>query len=136
MSTRRKRERLNPAHMGGDVMEYFRRREAENPEYASLVQDERDKLALAHRIRELREAKGLSQAEVAEQIGTKQPSIARIEHGESLPKIEMLQKLARVFGMRVQIEFVPAPRRRRRKAAKKKVEAREVARDEARPGVR
>lgn len=136
MTTRRKRERLNPAHMGGDVMAYFRRMVAENPGYEITLQEERDKLALAQQIRDLRVAKGLSQAEVAEQVGTKQPSIARIERGESLPKIEMLQRLARVFGMRVQIEFVPAPRRRRRKAAAKKVEARAERADEARPGVR
>lgn len=136
MSRTNSKDSFNPAHVGGDVMELFRQFEADDPEYAELVREARDRRQLAHRIRELREAKGLSQAEVAEQIGTKQPSIARIERGESLPKIEMLQRLARVFGMRVQIEFVPAPRRRRRKAAAKKVEARAERADEARPGVR
>jgi len=122
-------------HVGADVLEYFRQREAEDPEFAEAAQDERDKRALAHRIRELRESEGLSQAEVAAQIGTKQPSIARIERGLALPRLDMLQKLARVFGMRVTIDFVPAPRRRRRKAKGAEVRTSEWA-GEVRPAVR
>lgn len=116
MTQTRKKKVVRGEHVGADVLEHFRRREADDPEFAAAAQDERDKRALAHRLRELREGAGLSQAEVAERIGTKQPSIARIERGQALPRLEMLQKLARVFGMRVQIEFVPARRRRRSKA--------------------
>jgi ribosome-binding protein aMBF1 (putative translation factor) len=123
------------AHVGADALGYFRQREAEDPAFAAAAQDARDKRQLAHRIRELRESKGLSQAEVAEQIGTKQPSIARIERGLALPRLDMLQKLARVFGMRVQIEFVPTPKRRRRKS--KAADARETEwTDEARASPR
>src|SRR5690606_9578261 len=39
-------------------------------------------------------AKGLSQKELANLIGTKQPSIARIEKGENLPSLSLLQKIA------------------------------------------
>lgn len=132
MTKVRSKKKVQRAHVGADVLEYFRQRELDDPEFAAAAQDERDKRQLAHRIRELREGLGLSQAEVAEQIGTKQPSIARIESGRMLPRLDMLQKLARVFKVRVQVEFVPAPKRRRRKAKAADVRAGAWA-DEVRP---
>lgn len=133
--TQAKKQTRKREHVGADALAYFRQREAEDPEFAAAAHDERDKRALAHRLRELRESKGLSQAEVAAQIGTKQPSIARIERGLALPRLDMLQKLARVFGMRMVIDFVPAPRRRRRKAKAAEVRTAEWA-SEVRPPVR
>lgn len=128
-----KQKHVNP-HLGEDVMEYFRRKEEADPAFAAMVEDGQLRYDLAHRVRGLREGLGLSQAEVAERIGTKQPAIARIEHAVSMPKIEMLQKLARVFGMRVQVEFVPAPKKRRRRA--KAASPRTSAAAETRPSAR
>jgi transcriptional regulator with XRE-family HTH domain len=100
-------------------MAYFRDLAAADPEFATASREEADKLKLARRIRELREAKGLSQTQLAEMIETKQPSIARIESGRALPRLEVLQRIAAALGMRLTIEFekVPAPRRKRAKAA-------------------
>lgn len=36
----------------------------------------------------------LTQGQLAKKIGTKQPAIARIENGELLPSLEVLQKIA------------------------------------------
>ena len=107
------------AHIGADVLEYFRARAANDPEFAAASREEADKLKLARRIRELREAKGLSQTQLAELIETKQPSIARIESGRALPRLEVLQRIASALGMRLTIDFekVPTPRRKRAKAA-------------------
>ncbi len=106
-------------HIGADVMAYFRQRAADDPVFAAASREEADKLQLARRVRELREAKGLSQTQLAEMIETKQPSIARIESGRALPRLEVLQRIAAALGMRLTIDFVkvPAPRRRRTKAA-------------------
>lgn len=38
--------------------------------------------------------KNMTQQELADKIGTKQPSIARIERGDSLPSLTFLQKIA------------------------------------------
>ncbi|MBA3545593.1 MAG: helix-turn-helix transcriptional regulator [Nannocystis sp.] len=117
------RKKTSPAskreHIGADVMAYFRERAAKDPEFAAASREEADKLQLAHRIRELREAKKLSQAQLAEMIETKQPSIARIESGRTLPRLDVLQRIATALGMRLTIDFVkvPAPRRRRAKTA-------------------
>jgi transcriptional regulator with XRE-family HTH domain len=131
-SSKAKRE-----HIGADVMAYFRQRKAADPEFAAASLEESDKLELAHRIRELREAKGLSQAQLAELIETKQPSIARIESGRSLPRLDVLQRIATALGMRLTIDFVkaPAPRRRRAKATDDK-QVSTWAANEPRPSAR
>ena len=45
-------------------------------------------------ILETRILKGITQKELAEMVGTKQPSIARIESGSSLPSLSFLKKIA------------------------------------------
>lgn len=93
--------------LGDDVAEYLRHLEKTDPEFAAAFREERDRLALADRIRELREAHGLSQAQLARKIDTQQPSIARIESGRGLPRLEVLQRIASALGMRMVVEFVP-----------------------------
>ena len=45
-----------------------------------------------------RVARGLTQGQLANVVGTKQPSIARVENGKVLPSLRFLQKLAHAFG--------------------------------------
>ncbi|MDB5178965.1 MAG: putative transcriptional regulator [Patescibacteria group bacterium] len=56
-------------------------------------------------------ARGLTQADLAQLIGTKQPSIARIESGNSLPSITFLAKVAEALGTQLlppRLEFLEA----------------------------
>jgi transcriptional regulator with XRE-family HTH domain len=124
-------------HIGADVMAYFNQRAKDDPEFAAASREEADKLQLAHRIRELREAKGLSQTQLAEMIETKQPSIARIESGRALPRLDVLQRIATALGMRLTIDFVkvPVPRRRKAKATEADRPS-DWASSEARPSAR
>lgn len=66
-----------------------------------------DALEPAFQIARLRIERGLTQAQLAELVGTKQPSIARLERGVSEPSLTFLRKLAAALGMRVEISFVP-----------------------------
>ena len=66
-----------------------------------------DALEPAYQIARLRIERGLTQAQLAELVGTKQPSIARLERGASEPSITFLRKLADALGMRLEINFVP-----------------------------
>ena len=43
----------------------------------------------------------LTQAQLARKMGTKQPSIARVENGKVIPSIEFLVKLAKAIGTRL-----------------------------------
>lgn len=90
-------------------MDYLRDRESRDPELAAFVQEEYDKLHLARQIRELREARGLSQAQLAVILGTRQPSIARIESGRVLPRIDMLFRLATALGLGLKVDFFVRP---------------------------
>jgi transcriptional regulator with XRE-family HTH domain len=51
---------------------------------------------------------GLTQAQVAERVGTTQSAIARLESGalKHSPSIATLQKYARALGYRVEVRFV------------------------------
>ena len=49
------------------------------------------------RIRELRQARGLSQARVAEDVGVSNPAVCKWETGVSVPRTELLPLLARVL---------------------------------------
>jgi DNA-binding XRE family transcriptional regulator len=104
-------KKRNP-RIGGNVGEYVRDRLARDPDLAAAVQDEFDRLQLARQVRELRRRKRLSQEELAERVGTKQPGIARLESGRVVPKLELLAKIARATGARLDVRFVPDNRGR------------------------
>lgn len=48
----------------------------------------------------------LTQRQLAERIGIKQPSLARIERGAHLPSIATLEKIAAGLGKKLEIRFV------------------------------
>ena len=95
----------NPHH-GSSVAEWFEEEEARRPGFLAEVDEEVERMALAHRLKSLREAAGLSQAELARRIGTKAPGIARIESGRFAPRFGVLHKIAAALGVRLHVEFV------------------------------
>lgn len=63
---------------------------------------------IAAQIKGLREARNLSQEQLAELIGTKQSGISRLERADySTWKVDTLRRLARAFGVRLRIRFEP-----------------------------
>jgi ribosome-binding protein aMBF1 (putative translation factor) len=78
----------------------------ESPEFKKAYYDELSRLRLAHRIAELREKCGLSQAELARKVGTTQAGISRLEnpnyHNYSL---KTLEKVANALGARLRVEL-------------------------------
>ena len=63
-------------------------------------------LEIAYQILKLRKQKGISQAELARRIGTKQSNIARMETGQQNFTTDTLQKIALAFKRDLKIEFV------------------------------
>ena len=57
-----------------------------------------------------RSAAGLTQAELAERIGTTQSAIARLESGRGShsPSLATLQKYARALGCRIELKLIQA----------------------------
>ncbi len=58
-----------------------------------------------------RARKGMTQTELARRVGTKQPSIARIESGTSLPSVSFLVKIADALGLRLDVSIAVSTKR-------------------------
>lgn len=80
--------------------EYMADGERVTPEEREKIEFEAD---LIKKMVEAREAKGLSQRQLAELSGVKQPAIARIESLKSTPQIDTLFKLLAPLGYTLQI---------------------------------
>lgn len=63
-------------------------------------------IRLAMEIRALREARGLSQRELAERVGTTQSAIARLEGGNISPSLPTLDKIAEALGAELSVALV------------------------------
>ena len=46
-------------------------------------------------------------AQLAELVGTRQPSIARLENGTSMPSLSFLERIAKALDARIELNFVP-----------------------------
>lgn len=64
-------------------------------------------LEIGYQIARLRILQGLTQEELAERVGTRQPSIARLESGRSLPSLSFLEKIADALDAKMEIRIVP-----------------------------
>src|SRR5258708_6917137 len=85
---------------------------AMTPEERAVYDDAYAQAGVALRLAELfyetRMEAGLSQTELAKRMGTSQPVIARIEGGSSTPTVDMLDRLARATGKRLEISLSQA----------------------------
>ena len=100
-----------------DAVAILDRMAGKSPERRRLTEEARMNAAVAQLIYAAREKAGLSQAELAERIGTKQSVISRLEdadyEGHSL---SMLHRIAAALGQCIEIRFLPpgkAGRKRR-----------------------
>lgn len=75
----------------------------QDPEFRAAY----EALEPAYQIARLRILRGLTQEQLAEKVGTKQPSIARLESGRSTPSLDFLQRVAEALDAQVEIRIVP-----------------------------
>lgn len=71
-------------------------------EFAAAAED----LEPGYQIARLRILRGLTQAQLAERVGTPLPSIARLENGSSVTRLSFLQKVATALDARVEVKLV------------------------------
>jgi predicted XRE-type DNA-binding protein len=81
----------------------------EEPSFRAEYEALEEEFAFIRQLIELRRQKGLAQAELAEQVGTRQPSISRLEHGQ-LGSFEFLRRVAEVLDAQVEIRLAPKHR--------------------------
>ncbi len=59
------------------------------------------------RVRELREAQGWSQGELAERLAVSRQTVNAIETGKYDPSLPLAFRIARLFGRRIEAIFLP-----------------------------
>lgn len=92
-----------------DAVAILKRTVDADPELKALIQEARAHRQIAELIHDLREAEGLSQAELAVRIGTSQSTIARLEHFEYTGhNLTLLTRILTALGRDLEIR---APRK-------------------------
>jgi len=75
----------------------------QDPEFVAASNE----LEPGYQIARLRIQRGLTQQQLAEMVGTRQPSIARLENGSSVPSLSFLDRIATALDARIELHIVP-----------------------------
>ncbi len=84
------------------LQQYVAEQNAASPTFASELARAREGTRLGLVLTEMREARGLTQRELSEKTGIKQPMLARIERGQ-MPTLPTLGRIAQALSARVVI---------------------------------
>ena len=66
-----------------------------------------EELEPGYQVAQLRMQRGLTQSQLAEMVGTRQPSIARLENGSNKPSLTFLNKIAAALNAKIEVKLVP-----------------------------
>jgi DNA-binding XRE family transcriptional regulator len=109
----RKSRKPGRGTVGGDLQADIEARKARDPAYGAAFAAAFNRLELARQLREARESRGLTQAELATRLKTSQPAIARMERGHT-PKLAFLERVAKALGatlhLALSFDDEPGPR--------------------------
>ncbi len=94
-----------------DVMEWVETQLAQDARLRERVEVRLSELRLEQQLAALREARGLSQRQVARLVGVSQPAVAKLESGtvKNL-QLKTLLRMVTALGGRIEVEIVPPPR--------------------------
>ena len=87
-----------------------------NPEFREQYEALAPEYKLAAAVIRLRLARGLTQAQLADLLNTRQESIARLESGSSLPSLSTVRKVADALDADLEINLRPKNRSGKAKA--------------------
>ena len=90
----------------GMTLRQYLHGEIKDPEFRRIYEQADIELRVALEITKAREAKKMSQRELAEALKTKQQTVSRIERGAQNVTIETLDKIARVLGRDLEVRFI------------------------------
>jgi transcriptional regulator with XRE-family HTH domain len=65
-----------------------------------------EELEPGYQVARLRLLRGLTQTQLAEMVGTRQPSIARLENGSSNPSLSFLNKIAAALNAKIEVKLI------------------------------
>lgn len=75
----------------------------QNPAFAEELKEADAEVRLALELARVREKRGLTQRQLAARAGMKQPQVARLEQGGTLPNMSTLLRVLEVLGARLEI---------------------------------
>lgn len=95
------------------ALKRFKARALKRPEVRKEYEGLADEFAFIDELLKARSSAGLTQAQLAERIGTTQSAVARLESGSAAhsPSIATLQRYASALGFRVEVRFVKLEKR-------------------------
>lgn len=79
-----------------------------NPEFKAEYDALEEEFAIAAELIRARAAVGLTQAQVAQRMGSRQSVVARLEASKGLPNIKTLHRYAQAVGYKLNIGLSPA----------------------------
>ncbi len=74
-----------------------------DPEFRAAAEE----LEPAYQVARLRIIRGLTQQELAEKVGTKQSSIARLENGKRPPSLSFLRRVVKALDADLEVHIAP-----------------------------
>jgi transcriptional regulator with XRE-family HTH domain len=74
----------------------------QNPDFRAAA----EALEPGYQVARLRILRGLTQQDLASRVGTKQPSIARLESGTVEPRLSFLRRVVEALGARLEVRLV------------------------------
>ena len=78
----------------------------EDAEYRREYEALEEEFSLIAAMLDARQKAGLTQAQVAERMGVKQPVVAKIEGGRANVSIDTLKRYAHATGCKIKVEFI------------------------------
>ncbi|WP_027370886.1 helix-turn-helix domain-containing protein [Desulfovermiculus halophilus] len=88
-------------------LDELKKRALQNPEVKAEYERLEPEFRFASMLIEARAKAGLSQEQLAQRMGMKQTSVARIESGRHNPSMKTLQRYAEATGHKLQIRMEP-----------------------------
>ena len=99
-----------------NALHYLKQKVEKDPELKKYYEEYSRRFDLAEKIREMREAAGLTQKQLADKIGTKQSGIARLEDPDyERYSLATLRKIAKFFKKGLVVDFEELPHNNQKK---------------------
>lgn len=115
---------------GKNIADAIRKRMARDPDLAEGVENALFGFNVSEEVFRIRTALGLTQAELAQKVGTQQSVIARLENADyDGHSLKLLRRIADATGSRLEVRFVPQAS----KAKKARVKSARTMRSASRP---
>lgn len=92
--------------MKAHSFDQYLKEQFKNPAFQKEYERQKRKVDLGYQIFLARKRAGLTQAELAHRIGTKQSNISRLEFGDYNFTMSMLEKIAKALGLQIKVDLV------------------------------